>query len=56
MSKNFVPSFKPTSFRDPEKLRESLERRYAKKVKDKNIHRRREAKCVSRIEGGALLY
>lgn len=55
MSKNFVPSFVPTRFRDPEKVQEYLERRYSKKAKKKNINRRREAKCVSRIEGGALL-
>jgi hypothetical protein len=56
VSKNFVPSFRSTRFRDAEKVRESLDRRYSKKMKDKSIIKRREAKCASRIEGGALLY
>ena len=56
MSSNFVPSFSPTRFRDPEKVRESLERRVAKKMKKKSVSSQRRAKCVNRIESGALLY
>ena len=56
MSSNFVPSFRPTRFRDPEKVQESLERRVAKKIKKKSVSSQRKAKSFNRIESGALLY